>query len=198
MDMRMHWIRDRIQQGQFKVYWKPGQQNLADYPTKHHSGSHHKKVRPIYLHEGDTSPSTVQGCIEIMEEAHRKTIARPTCATSETSLRTHTGHGREKTVTWWDSPKTNRYAPWTKSYLTHRNKTKPCIANRPKYTRAMPWADHNLGTKTKTIMEMLQSAKTTTAPTRKLQELDKKSPTYTVKSSRNGVHETIKRLSFLV
>jgi hypothetical protein len=37
MDMLFYWIKDRVKQGQFKIYWGPGYQNLADYFTKHHS-----------------------------------------------------------------------------------------------------------------------------------------------------------------
>ena len=49
IDMRYHWIQDRIQQKQFNVYWQPGNTNLADYFTKHHAPSHHKSMRPVYL-----------------------------------------------------------------------------------------------------------------------------------------------------
>jgi hypothetical protein len=42
MDMRFYWIKDRVKQGQFNVYWGQGFQNLADYFTKHHSPAHHK------------------------------------------------------------------------------------------------------------------------------------------------------------
>jgi hypothetical protein len=31
MDMYFYWIKDRVRQGQFKIYWGPGFQNLADY-----------------------------------------------------------------------------------------------------------------------------------------------------------------------
>ena len=31
-------------QGQFRYYWRPGTQNLADYFTKHHPASHHTAV----------------------------------------------------------------------------------------------------------------------------------------------------------
>jgi hypothetical protein len=41
MDMRFYWIKDRVKQGEFNVYWDPGYQNLADYITKHHSPAHH-------------------------------------------------------------------------------------------------------------------------------------------------------------
>jgi hypothetical protein len=47
MDMSFYWIKDRVKQGQFDVYWGPGYQNLADYFTKHHSSAHHKRMREI-------------------------------------------------------------------------------------------------------------------------------------------------------
>jgi hypothetical protein len=49
MDMRFHWLRCRNAQGQFRYYWRPGTQNLADYFTKHHPATHHKSVRPTIL-----------------------------------------------------------------------------------------------------------------------------------------------------
>ncbi len=49
MDMRFHWLRCRKAQGQFRYYWRPGTQNLADYFTKHHPASHHKANRPTFL-----------------------------------------------------------------------------------------------------------------------------------------------------
>lgn len=49
MDMRFEWLLDRQQQGQFKIYWKPGKTNLADYFTKHHPPSHHRNVRGEFL-----------------------------------------------------------------------------------------------------------------------------------------------------
>jgi hypothetical protein len=36
MDMRFHWLRDRQCQEQFRIYWRPGKSNYADYWTKHH------------------------------------------------------------------------------------------------------------------------------------------------------------------
>ena len=49
MDMRFHWLRDRETLKQFRIYWRPGKQNLADYWTKHHPASHHKNMRPEIL-----------------------------------------------------------------------------------------------------------------------------------------------------
>lgn len=51
IDMRFYWVRDRVRQGQFNIHWKRGQDNLADYFTKHFPASHHQEMRPIYLHE---------------------------------------------------------------------------------------------------------------------------------------------------
>jgi hypothetical protein len=49
MDMRFHWLRCRDAQDQYRFYWRPGTQNLADYWTKHHPASHHKSFRPQIL-----------------------------------------------------------------------------------------------------------------------------------------------------
>ena len=51
LDMRYHWIRDKVQQGQFNVYWKSGLLNLADYFTKRHNEAHHIQMRKKHLHE---------------------------------------------------------------------------------------------------------------------------------------------------
>jgi hypothetical protein len=53
MDMRFNWLRCRDAQGQYRFYWRPGTQNLADYWTKHHPASHHTSFRPQIL----TSPT---------------------------------------------------------------------------------------------------------------------------------------------
>jgi hypothetical protein len=42
MDMSFRWLKCREAQGQFRYYWRPGTQNLADYFTKHHPAAHHK------------------------------------------------------------------------------------------------------------------------------------------------------------
>jgi hypothetical protein len=51
MDMRYHWLADRVRQKQFDVYWRPGRENLDDYHTKHHSAQHHKDMRGLILHQ---------------------------------------------------------------------------------------------------------------------------------------------------
>ena len=50
IDMRFYWVLDRIKQNHFRIFWKPGSENLADYFTKHHSPTHHKRMRPFFIH----------------------------------------------------------------------------------------------------------------------------------------------------
>ena len=50
IDMRFYWVRDRIKQVHFIVYWAPGATNKADYFTKHHPPAHHCHMRFDYLH----------------------------------------------------------------------------------------------------------------------------------------------------
>ena len=49
MDMRFHWLRDRAAQKQFRIYWRCGPTNRADYWTKHFAGPHHRSMRQEIL-----------------------------------------------------------------------------------------------------------------------------------------------------
>jgi hypothetical protein len=48
-DMRYHWLKDRIAQLHFDLYWAPGRLNRVDYFSKHHPPAHHKAMRYQYL-----------------------------------------------------------------------------------------------------------------------------------------------------
>ena len=63
MDMRYYWIRDRVIQNQFHIYWSKGSDNLADYFTKHHPASHHRALRPFYLHTANALFSSCEGVL---------------------------------------------------------------------------------------------------------------------------------------
>jgi hypothetical protein len=54
IDMRFYWVRDRVCQAQFRVHWKKGEDNRADYFTTHHSPKHHRLMHSTYLHETTT------------------------------------------------------------------------------------------------------------------------------------------------
>jgi hypothetical protein len=68
MDMRFHWIRDQVEQGQIEVNWEPGISNRGDYFTKHFSAAHHSRERPNYLHIASSQPQALltllRGCVE--------------------------------------------------------------------------------------------------------------------------------------
>ena len=46
MEMWFYWIRYRINQYQFNIYWKPGSTNRGDYFTKNFPPAHHTTVLP--------------------------------------------------------------------------------------------------------------------------------------------------------
>jgi hypothetical protein len=118
MEMRFFWIGDQVKRQYFKVYWHPGQENLADYFTKHFDAKHHQAVRQWYLHAPGAprclpraaAPSTLRGCVGTLPNGYvrsaplprlpnnrvpREQITRTTSTckpighTGQTSVRTH-------------------------------------------------------------------------------------------------------------
>ena len=65
IDMGFYWLKDRVTQHMFKVYWASGKVNLVDYFSRYHPVIHVKKVRKLYLNEPD-SPKTVSACNKIL------------------------------------------------------------------------------------------------------------------------------------
>jgi hypothetical protein len=65
MDMRYHWLTDRVRQKQFDVYWRPGRENLSDYHTKHNSAQHHKDMRGLILHQ-ENSLQVLQWFVKLL------------------------------------------------------------------------------------------------------------------------------------
>ena len=48
MEIIFFWIGDKVAQEMYALHWHPGQENLDDYQSKHHAGSHHVVVCPWY------------------------------------------------------------------------------------------------------------------------------------------------------
>jgi hypothetical protein len=65
MDMRYHWLTDRVRQKQFDIYWRPGRENLGDCHTKHHSAQHHKDMRGLILHQANIL-QVLRGCVKLL------------------------------------------------------------------------------------------------------------------------------------
>ena len=82
MEMRYFWLLEQWAQQNLQVIHHPGQENLGDYPSKHHTGPIHTHVRPYYLHMPNSPlllpraalPSSRRGCAETLGDPyHSKT-----------------------------------------------------------------------------------------------------------------------------
>lgn len=49
MDMRFFWVKNKIRQNKFLIYWRAGKGNRDDNFTKHYAPSYHKVIRSMYL-----------------------------------------------------------------------------------------------------------------------------------------------------
>jgi hypothetical protein len=65
MDMRFHWIRDRIRQGQFDVQWRQGAHNLADFFTKPLPVHAHQSIMHLLVH---TPPQIGSSCLNTRQQ----------------------------------------------------------------------------------------------------------------------------------
>jgi hypothetical protein len=85
MEMRFFWIGDQVKRQFFKVYWHPGQENLADYFTKHFDAKHHQAVRHWYLYAPGAprrlpraaAPSTLRGCVGTLPNGYVRASPLP-------------------------------------------------------------------------------------------------------------------------
>ena len=50
IDMRFHWVRDRVRQRHFNVLWRKGADNLADFFTKALPVHIHRQLMPLIVH----------------------------------------------------------------------------------------------------------------------------------------------------
>ena len=85
MEMRYFYLLDQQTQKYFKFYYQPGQENMADYPSKHHTAGIHQHVQPYYLHM-PTSPQFLvcaakpiarRGCVQTLADPYHKRVPLP-------------------------------------------------------------------------------------------------------------------------
>jgi hypothetical protein len=86
MDMRYHWLTNRVRQKQFDVYWRPGRENLGDYNTKHHSAQHHKGMSGLILHQAN-SLQVLRGCVKLLSLPQPSLRARMDARTNPSAQR---------------------------------------------------------------------------------------------------------------
>jgi hypothetical protein len=85
MEMRYFWVGDKVAQDAYIIKWHPRQENLLDYQSKHHLGSHHQAVCPWYLHERNsplvlpraTRPSTLKWCVGNLPKGYIRNVPLP-------------------------------------------------------------------------------------------------------------------------
>ncbi len=87
MEMRFFWISDKVAQDMYTLSWHPGQENLADYQSKNHTGAHHIAVHPWCLHMDNSPmelpralvPSALKGCVGTLNDGYVHKVPLP-CA----------------------------------------------------------------------------------------------------------------------
>ncbi len=113
MEMRFMWVGDKVSQEMFDLTWHPGIENLADYQSKHHMGSHHIKVRPYYLHMDNSPrvllralrPSTLKGCVGTLEGGYTRNVPLPWVPQVQSaSPMTGTCYSQVPRVPMWSDP----------------------------------------------------------------------------------------------
>jgi hypothetical protein len=57
IDMKFHWIRDRVRQKHFSVIWRKGEHNLADFFTKSLPVHVHQSLMPLLVYSPPASPA---------------------------------------------------------------------------------------------------------------------------------------------
>ena len=74
MDMRYHWIRDRVKQNELTVEWCRGDSNLADFFTKPLPVHEYWRVRPQLVHTpvDHLNPSVIPHMKRLYAHAHRQ------------------------------------------------------------------------------------------------------------------------------
>jgi hypothetical protein len=85
MEMRYFWLLDGEAQQIFQFYYQPGQENLGNYPSKHHTADIHHHVCPYYVHMHNfptflpqaAKPSSWQGCVETLADQYNGRIPLP-------------------------------------------------------------------------------------------------------------------------
>jgi hypothetical protein len=121
MEMRFFWIEDKVAQEMYALIWHPGQENLADYQSKHHIGSHHTAVRPWYLHLKNSSqvlprvkrPSALKGCVGTLKDGYVPNVPLPRAPRIQHAG--HTGHVTHDTCYLAQVPRIAMWSDLTKS-----------------------------------------------------------------------------------
>ena len=83
--MRYFWLIDQYYQKYLDISHQPGQENLGEYLTKHHTGTVTQNVHPYYVHKSTSPtlltrammPSAWRGCAEIIGDPYHRQVPLP-------------------------------------------------------------------------------------------------------------------------
>jgi hypothetical protein len=102
-----------VAQDMFALRRHPGQENLANYQSKHHVGSHHIAVRPWYLHAENSPrvvprafrPSTLKGCVGTLQNVYIQNVPLPRVVPWIQSASHMTSHGADPDTCYSQVPR---------------------------------------------------------------------------------------------
>ena len=100
MNKRFYQLQDRVEQGEFRVFWVQGKYNLVEHFTKYHSPVTHRKLRPINSYIKDKRPTSLQGCIEILtkESANSYSNRKATKSGNQTNPISNSNTASQQTI----------------------------------------------------------------------------------------------------
>jgi hypothetical protein len=132
MEKQYFWVCNKVAQDAYDIKWHPGQENLADNQSKHHTGTHHQDVCPWYLHEDNsplvlpraTRPSSLKGCVGTLPEGYVRNIPLP----QEPKIQRAQSHQVNKIPEYYEAP-----------YIIPKYETTRSIVESAAYTFSPTW-----------------------------------------------------------
>ncbi len=116
MEMCYFWLLNSAVQKLFHFYYQPGQENLGNYPSKHHSADIHQHVGPYYVHMNKSptvlpqaaKPNSWQGCCaETLADPYKGNIPLPRVNSLQEPYASRQVIQEKSPNTWSD--RTNQY-----------------------------------------------------------------------------------------
>jgi hypothetical protein len=109
----------------YNLKWDPGQENLADYQSKHHIGLHNTAVRPWYLHLENSprvlsqakQPSALKGCVGTLNDGYIHKVPLPQAPRIQHTSQSLVETAQKCTSTFWVKSETRLRPPKMYQYI---------------------------------------------------------------------------------
>ena len=122
------------------MQWHPGQENLANYFTKHSNGIYHRDVRLWYLHKKNSprylpraaAPNTLRGCVGTLANGYIKSVPLPCVTDRAAHVTTVTARCQALTPGPYGLAPVPLSSPMTKHQFSHESESfvQPLIMQR--------------------------------------------------------------------